>query len=38
MDGVLWAGPIADGLVGILAPLLVRREMQSPLDKTACAI
>lgn len=27
IDGVLWAGPIADGLAGILALLLVRREM-----------
>lgn len=38
IDGVLWAGPIADGLTGILAVLLVRREMKSPLDKTAPAI
>lgn len=29
IDGVLWAGPIADGLSGILALLLVRREMKS---------
>lgn len=28
IDGVLWAGPIADGLSGLLALLLVRREMQ----------
>lgn len=28
IDGVLWAGPIADGLSGILALLLVRREMK----------
>lgn len=28
IDGVLWAGPIADGLAGILALLLVRREMR----------
>lgn len=27
IDGVLWAGPIADGLSGILALLLVKREM-----------
>lgn len=27
IDGVLWAGPLADGLSGILALLLVRREM-----------
>lgn len=29
IDGVLWAGPIADGLSGILALLLVRREMKT---------
>lgn len=29
IDGVLWAGPIADGLSGILALLLVRREMKN---------
>lgn len=29
IDGVLWAGPIADGASGILALLLVRREMKS---------
>lgn len=28
IDGVLWAGPIADGLAGILALLLVRREFK----------
>lgn len=28
IDGILWAGPIADGLSGILALLLVRREMK----------
>ena len=28
IDGVLWAGPIADGLSGILALLLVRHEMK----------
>lgn len=28
IDGVLWSGPIADGLSGILALLLVRREMR----------
>lgn len=28
INGVLWAGPIADGLSGILALLLVRREMK----------
>ena len=28
IDGVLWAGPIADGLSGVLALLLVRREMK----------
>lgn len=28
IDGVLWAGPVADGLSGILALLLVRREMK----------
>ncbi len=28
IDGVLWSGPIADGLSGILALLLVRREMK----------
>ena len=28
IDGVLWAGPIADGLSGILALLLVWREMK----------
>lgn len=28
INGVLWAGPIADGASGILALLLVRREMQ----------
>lgn len=28
IDGVLWAGPIADGLSGILALLLVGREMK----------
>lgn len=28
IDGVLWAGPIADGASGILALLLVRREMK----------
>lgn len=28
IDGVLWAGPIADGLSGILALLLVKREMK----------
>lgn len=28
IDGVLWAGPIADGLAGILALVLVRREMK----------
>ena len=28
IDGVLWAGPIADGLSGILALLFVRREMK----------
>lgn len=29
IDGVLWAGPIADGTSGILALLLVSREMKS---------
>lgn len=29
IDGVLWAGPIADGLSGVLALLLVRREMKT---------
>ena len=29
IDGALWAGPIADGLSGLLALLLVRREMQT---------
>lgn len=29
IDGVLWAGPIADGLSGLLALLLVRREMKT---------
>lgn len=29
IDGVLWAGPLADGLSGILALLLVRREMKA---------
>lgn len=28
IDGVLWAGPIADGLAGILSLLLVRNEMK----------
>lgn len=28
IDGVLWAGPIADGMAGILALILVRREMK----------
>lgn len=28
IDGVLWSGPVADGLSGILALLLVKREMQ----------
>lgn len=28
IDGILWAGPIADGASGILALLLVKREMQ----------
>ena len=28
-DGVLWAGPIADGLSGILALILVHHEMKS---------
>lgn len=28
IDGVLWAGPIADGASGVLALLLVRREMR----------
>lgn len=28
IDGVLWAGPIADGASGVLALLLVRREMK----------
>ena len=28
INGVLWAGPVADGLSGILALLLVRREMK----------
>lgn len=28
IDGVLWAGPIADGLSGALALVLVRREMR----------
>lgn len=28
IEGVLWAGPIADGLSGILALLLVRREIK----------
>ncbi len=28
IDGVLWAGPIADGLSGVLALILVRREMK----------
>lgn len=28
IDGVLWAGPIADGASGILALLLVKREMK----------
>lgn len=28
IDGVLWAGPLADGLSGILALMLVRREMK----------
>lgn len=28
IDGVLWAGPIADGMSGVLALLLVRREMK----------
>ena len=26
-DGVLWAGPVADGLAGIISLLLVRHEM-----------
>lgn len=29
IDGVLWAGPIADGLSGVLALLLVKRETDS---------
>lgn len=29
IDGVLWAGPIADGMSGALALLLVRREIKS---------
>ena len=29
IDGVLWAGPIADGISGILALWLVRREMKT---------
>lgn len=28
IDGVLWAGPVADGLAGIISLLLVRREMK----------
>lgn len=28
IDGVLWAGPIADGVSGVMALLLVRREMK----------
>lgn len=28
IDGVLWAGPIADGCSGVMALLLVRREMR----------
>lgn len=28
IDGVLWAGPIADGLAGVMALLLVRKEMK----------
>lgn len=28
IDGVLWAGPIADGASGVMALLLVRREMK----------
>lgn len=28
IDGVLWAGPIADGLSGVMALLLVRQEMK----------
>ena len=27
IDGVLWAGPVADGLAGIISLLLVRHEM-----------
>lgn len=29
IDGVLWAGPIADGVSGVLSLLLVRREMKT---------
>lgn len=29
IDGVLWAGPVSDGLSGIIALLLVHREMKS---------
>ena len=29
IDGVLWAGPAADGLSGILVLILVHREMKS---------
>ncbi len=29
IDGVLWAGPIADGISGVMALLLVRREMKT---------
>lgn len=28
IDGVLWAGPIADGLAGVISLLLVRNEMK----------
>ena len=28
IDGVLWAGPVADGLAGIISLLLVKREMK----------
>lgn len=33
IDGVLWAGPISDGLSGILALLFVRREMNNWQDE-----
>ncbi len=28
IDGVLWAGPVADGLAGVISLLLVRHEMK----------